>query len=263
MMRAGYGARGAIYIAVGALAFLAALNSGQAEGTKDALVALRKQPYGVPMLWGIGLGLFCYMVWRVVAGIMDVEDHGDGAKGAFARAAQITTGLLHGGIAISVIGLAQGGGGGGDSTQDWTQKVMQMPLGRTMVGIGALILVGAGLYYAYKGVAGKYKEHLANARLVRDLEMVIKGGLIVYGAMLVLVGISIATAAFFGDPSQAGGLGQALQSLRGAVFGRILLGGAGIGLLAFALYNFVEAGYRVVPKISGAGIKTLADRATS
>ncbi len=262
-MRAGYGARGAIYVAVGMLAFLAALKSGDAEGTKDALAALRNKPYGVPMLWGIGIGLFGYLIWRVAAGVADVENHGTDAKGLMARAGQVGTGLLHGGIGVSVIGLALGGGGSGDSAQDWTQVVMAMPMGRIIVGLGALIVMGAGVFYAYKGLAGKYKEHLAASTLTQTLEPVIKGGLIVYGLLLALVGLSIATAAFFGDPSQAGGLGKALQDLRDVAYGRVLLGGAGIGLLAFAIYNFVEAGCRVVPKISGPDSKTLANRATS
>ena len=65
-------------------------------------------------------------------------------------------------------------------------------------------------------------------------------------------------AALNADPSQAGGLGQALDQLRSAYLGRFLLAGAGLGLVAFALYNMVEAGWRVVPKLSAPDIRTLA-----
>ncbi len=261
VMRAGYGSRGAIYTIVGGLAFLAAFKSTQAEGTKDALARLREAPMGVPALWAIGIGLFAYLVWRVVAGVADVEDHGTDAKGLVARGGQVATGLLHGGIGVSVIGLAMGGKGSGneDSAQDWTQKLMSMPFGQYLVAAGALILFGAGVYYAHKGWSGKYKSHLARSSFTETIDPVVKAGLIIYGAILCLVAFSIGYAALTADPEQAGGLGQALHQLRGMTFGRILLGGAGLGLIGFAIYNFVEAGYRVIPKIQTPDVSTLMD----
>ena len=261
IMRAGYGARGAIYTLVGGLAFLAAFKSTNAQGTKDALATLRNEPYGVPALWAIGIGLFAYLVWRVVAGVKDVEDHGTDAKGLFARGAQVITGLIHGGIGISVIGLAMGGqgSGGGDSAQDWTQKLMSMPMGRYVVAAVALILLGAGIYYAQKGWRGTYKSHLARSQVTETVDPLITIGLVVYGAILAMVAMSLGYAALTADPAQAGGLGQALHQLRSMAFGRILLGGAGLGLVLFAVYNFVEAGYRIIPRISGPDIKSLID----
>jgi len=150
VMRAGYGARGLIYTIIGGLALLAALKRTQASGTKDALAALRDEPYGIPALFAIGIGLLAYLVWRVAAGVKDVEDHGTDAKGLVARLGQITTGLIHGGIGVSVLALAMSGkNSGGSSAQDWTQKLMAMPAGRYIVAAGALILLGAGIYYAY------------------------------------------------------------------------------------------------------------------
>jgi hypothetical protein len=262
VMRMGYGARGVIYVLIGGLALLAAFKSTDAQGTKDALATLRAQPMGVAALWIIGLGLLAYMVWRVIAGAADVEDHGTDAKGLVARVGQFTTGIIHGGIGISVLALAMGGGsGGGDSAKDWTQKLMAMPMGRYIVAAVALVLLGAGIYYAYKGWSNKYKEHLANADLTRKLDPVLTGGLIVYGILLAIVAFSLGLAALQSDPSEAGGLGQALHQIRTMPFGRFLLGGAGLGLLGFAVYNFVEAGFRVVPRISGPDVETLAARA--
>ncbi|KIN61539.1 putative membrane protein [Sulfitobacter noctilucae] len=263
IMRAGYGARAAIYLVVGGLAFKAALWSGQAEGTKGALAELRATPLGVIALWAIGIGLFAYMVWRIVAGIADVEDHGHDAKGITARGGQITTGIIHGIIGLSVIGLAMGGAGTDDSAQDWTQKIMQMPMGRWLIGAAAAVIAGAGIYYAYKGWSGKYKEHLAASDFTTQVDPVLTAGLVIYGALLALVATSIGFAAFNADPGQAGGLGAALTELRGMTYGRLLMGAAGLGLVAFAFYNFVEAAYRVVPKLSSPDVETLAAKLKS
>ncbi|NUH66132.1 DUF1206 domain-containing protein [Sulfitobacter sp. S0837] len=259
-MRAGYGSRGVIYTLIGGLAILAAVKSTQASGTKDALAALRDEPYGVPALFAIGIGLLAYLVWRVTAGVKDVEDEGTDPKGLIARLGQITTGLIHGGIGVSVLALAMSGkNSGGDSAKDWTQKLMSMPMGRYIVAAIALILLGAGIYYAYKGWSGKYKGHLARTQFTESIDPVLTIGLVVYGMMMALVAGSLGYAALTSNPEQAGGLGEALQSLRSVAYGRFLLGGAGLGLIGFAIYNFVEAGYRVVPKFSDPDIRTLLD----
>jgi len=261
IMRAGYSARGAIYLLVGTLALLAAFTSASASGTKDALVDLRALPFGIPALWAIGLGMIAYLIWRIAAGVADVEDHGTSPKGLTARGLQIITGLLHALIGVAIIGLAVGGQGSGDrSAQDWTQVLMSMPMGRYLVAAGALILLGAGIYYAQKGWRGTYKSHLERTRLTERVDPILTAGLVMYGLMMALIALSLAFAALNADPTQAGGLGKALQDLRAMTFGRLLLGGAGLGLLAFSLYNFIEAAYRVVPKFSDPDIATLIDR---
>ncbi|WP_259955862.1 DUF1206 domain-containing protein [Sulfitobacter mediterraneus] len=259
VMRCGYAARGIIYFLIGGLAFWASFSSMSSSGTEDTLSALRAQPMGVPALWAIGLGLIAYLVWRVTAGIADVEDHGTGPKGLIARGGQIVTGLIHGGIGLSVIGLAYAGSDqGGSAAQDWTARLMAMPAGRYLVALAAVILVGAGIYYMQKGWRGSYKSHLARSQFTQKVDPVLTAGLIIYGLMLALVALSLGFAALNADPSQAGGLGQALDQLRSAYLGRFLLAGAGLGLVAFALYNMVEAGWRVVPKLSAPDIRTLA-----
>ena len=257
VMRAGYGARGAIYLLIGGLAFWAAFSSGQAEGTKGALATLKSEPMGNLALWAIGVGLFAYMIWRVVAGVADVEEHGNDLKGLIARGGQVGTGLIHAAIGVSVVGLAYGGGGGGGGAEDWTQTVMSMPMGRILVALGALVLAGAGIYYVHKGWTGAYRKHLASAQILRRADPFLKAGLIIYGLLLVLVAVSLGFAAFSADAEQAGGLGQALQQLRSVAYGRFVLAAAGLGLVAFALYNFAEAAFRVVPRISGMDVKTL------
>lgn len=260
IMRAGYGARGVIYVLIGGLALFAALRGGNAEGTQGALATLQNEPMGQTALWAIAVGLGAYMIWRLVDAAMDLEDHGTDAKGIFARLAIASTGVIHGGIGVSVAGLAMGGGSGGDSgAQDWTAKLMQMPMGPTLVAIAAAVVIGAGGYYAYKGLTGKYREHLSNAAFTRKIQPVLTFGLVVHGVMLALVGVSLGFAALNSDPSDAGGLGQALETLRSLAWGRWLLAGAGLGLIGFAVYNFVEACYRVIPYFSDPDTGTLAD----
>lgn len=263
IMRAGYAARGVIYVIVGALALTAAMGQGKAEGTQGALATLRSEPMGQTALWIIALGLMAYMIWRLTDAALDLDDHGTDAKGIFARLGQATTGLIHGGIGVSVASLAMSGGQGGGGAEDWTAKLMQMPAGRWLVGLAALLLIGAGVYYAWKGLTGKYKESLRRTSLTERIDPALTFGLVAHGVVVGLIGLSVGYAALNADPQQAGGIGQALETLRGLAWGRILLAIAAVGLMAFALYNMVVAAYRIVPRFRSPDIRTLAQKATS
>ena len=56
-------------------------------------------------------------------------------------------------------------------------------------------------------------------------------------------------------------MGKAFDTIRGMAFGRILLILLTAGLIAFALFCFIEAVYRIVPARAGPDVKTLAKRA--
>ncbi len=262
VMRVGYAARGAVYIVVGGLALSAAFHGGEAEGTTSALAQLRNEPWGIPMLWAISVGLFAYAVWRLIDSFLDLEDYGSEAKGLIARAGQVVTGLIHGAIGVSVAGLALGqSSGGGDSATDWTAKVMTWPYGPTIVICTGLVTLGAGIFYAHKGLTGKYKRALRVTPLTERLDPVMKYGFVAQGAVVGIIGVLMVYAGFTTDPQEAGGVGTALGQLSGVAYGRVLLGVVALGLLAFALENIVEAIYRVVPRCADPDIRTLAMQA--
>lgn len=258
-MQAGYAARGFIYFLVGGLALLAAFASGEAEGTTSALATLHAWPFGEPLLWAIAGGLQAYMVWRLIAAWADVEDHGLGPKGVVARASMAATGLLHGIVGLSVAGLAKGGAAEGEAAEDWTATLMQMPQGHWIVLAAGLILGAAGLYYIHKGVTASYTDHIKATCWTKRLRPMMTFGLMTYGACLVGVAASFVTAALTLDAQQATGLGQALGALNAQPYGWALLGIAGLGLLGFSTYNFVETFGRIVPKVTGTDMTPLSD----
>ncbi len=263
VMRAGYYARAAVYTVVGVLAFLAAVRGGQAQGTTNALADLRSAPLGVFALWFISIGLFAYMVWRLVDAALDLDDYGSDAKGMFARIGLAVTGLIHGAIGVSVAATAMGGGNGSDGggAQSATQKLMSMPYGPWLVGIVGVITIGAGVYYMRKGWGEKYKKHIRVTPTTQKLDPAMKFGCIAEGVVVGLIGISILIAAINTDPSQAGGVGEALGQLRSMSFGRILLGAVGLGLIGFAIENAVEGTYRILPRYAGPDVMTMARQA--
>ena len=263
-MRAGYAARGVVYVLIGGIALLAAWSGGQAEGPKGALFSLRDEPWGMAMLAVIGLGFFCYAAWRVMAAWMDLERHGSNAKGMLARAALVVTGVVHAALGIYALRLAVANSSGsedGQSEQRWTAWLMSQPFGKWLVIAVGLIVIGAGVYYAWKGIGEKYKEHLRYTPTVERLDPLCKFGLVAYGLVIGIIGGFLIWAGWTSDPSEAGGIEQALATVHQAAFGRVLLGILGLGMIAFAFENFIEAIYRVVPAAAGPGVTTWASRA--
>lgn len=261
IMRAGYGARGLVYAVVGGIAVWSAWTGGSAEGTTTALATLRGAPVGQGLLWAMALGLFAYAVWRALDAALDLEDHGTDAEGWASRVGLMATGLIHAALGLSVLSLATGGASGGGDTQGLVARVMQMDGGRWIVAALGVAVIGAGVYYAHKGIARKYKQDIRNTAATERLEPVLRFGLIAQGAVIGIIGVLIGYAAWTLDATQAGGLGAAFEQVRQAPFGRILLVAIALGLVAFAVENFVEAVYRVVPRLRDPDTKTMAMQA--
>lgn len=66
LARAGYAARGLVYILLGGLALTSALWGGSdAEGSSDALSSLLQLPFGRIVLGGVAVGLFGHILWQI------------------------------------------------------------------------------------------------------------------------------------------------------------------------------------------------------
>lgn len=214
----------------------------------------------------IAVGLVAYGLWRVVNGCLDLEDHG--AKGLITRAGLVVTGIIHFGLAVSaariaMVGGSSGGSGreGGGQVQSWTAALMSEPFGRRLVFAIGLITIGAGIYIAVKGIREKYKEHLRRTPTMEKLSPICRFGFIAHGVVAVLIGGFIAWAGWTSESSEAGGLGQAFETVRSAPFGAVLLTIAGIGMVRYAVYCVIEAVCRILPSQMGGDVSTLAAKA--
>ena len=56
---------------------------------------------------------------------------------------------------------------------------------------------------------------------------------------------------------------EALTMLRNSEGGSILFASVALGLLCFAIYCFIEAAYRIVPRCAPKDLETLASKARS
>ena len=245
--RAGFVAKGIVYILVGVLAATAAWGSGVAEGSEGALRSLVDEPFGQVILGAVALGLACYAIWRFISATVNPEDHGAGHR------------LLDGGKAIVHLGLAveaasmalPGGGGGGGSDEraaHWSARAMAQPAGEVAVGAVGLIVIGYGLAQIYRGFTADLDEQLELGSLsARGRHWVVRAGragLAARGVVFGVIGGFLVLAAVQSDPGEARGLGGALRTLEQQPYGPWLMSIVGVGLISYGIYQLVRARYR-------------------
>ncbi|KIT15987.1 DUF1206 domain-containing protein [Jannaschia aquimarina] len=265
VMRAGYAGRGVTYLAVAGLSLWAIWRGGEAQGTGSALRSLSDSGWGVAVLWFVAIGLFAYTIWRGIDAAEDLEEYGDDAEGLVSRAGMIVTGLIHGAIAALALSLALGlglssGGGEEDTVSRAVGAVLDWPGGRWLVGFAATCTIGSGIYYILKGWKAKYREKLAANEFTRNYDWALRAGVMCNGLLILIIGGFLAIAAWRASEAPAGGLGAAFDWLASQPFGNLLVVAICIGLLGFAFFCFVNAAYRIIPRVPHDDIESLAHK---
>lgn len=247
MARAGYGARGVVFLMVAALALFSGF-AGAEPDTNSALETLLQQPFGRVWIGLIGLGLAGFVVWRLAQSLANADGQDDDAKGYAIRAALFGSAITYAGLAMTSILMAlqmsngSGGSGGEEGIAAW---VMSQPFGRYLAGIIGIGFIVGGIVTAMKGIKRSFGRYLElDAEKNSPAVLISIYGLVARGVVFGIIGVLFLYAAFNVDPEQAGGMAEAMAWLRELPFGGIIYAVVALGLAAFGIYNFVEARYR-------------------
>jgi hypothetical protein len=253
--RAGLVAKGVLYAVIGILAIKVAVGArGDDPGKEGALRTIAAQPLGKLLLAILALGLAGYAAWRLAQGLLDRDAAGERAKGLAKRAGNVAKGAWYGGLCtltvLKIAGAESEGGGGATQEDRATSGVLGLPLGRYLVFAVAAGFVGAALFNGYRAVTCNFRRKLETERMSKTEETAATGvGVLGHLARFVvfgLIGAFLAKAAWQFDPEEAVGLDAALYEVARQPYGGFLLGAVAVGLIAYALYCFVQARYRDV-----------------
>ncbi len=248
LARLGYGARGMVYLVVGALAVLDAVGAAGQESvdSKGALETILGQPFGKVLLGLVALGLVGHALWRLIQAGADADNHGTDFKGLTVRGGLLVSAITHAALAFFAVSLIFGlGTGGGNGAEDWTAKLLGQSFGRWLVIVVGVVVIGAGCAHIYKGATAGFERYLTlDEEHMRWARPLCQFGLIARGVVSGIIGTFFIIAAWHFNSGEAKGLKGALDTLEAQAYGPILLGVVALGLAAFGVYSLIEATHR-------------------
>lgn len=261
--RIGIAAKGVVYILVGVLAAMTVFGSGsngKNGGKQGALQTVLDQPFGQFLLGAVVIGLLGYVTWRMIQAFVDPDDKGTDARGIIKRSGLFISGLVYlffafSGIRLLFPGLGSGGGNGdsGGGRQLLVAKLLEQPFGQWLVGIGAALVIGKGIYQLYKSYSGKFKSSIKEDEMSeKEKATFMRAGRLGYfsrGVVLGILGYFLIQAALQADPDKAEGTEGALDFLS-ASGGPYLMMAVAIGLACYGVFMFVKSKYRYMPNIA-------------
>ncbi len=260
LARFGYAARGAVYFLVAMLGLFSGFAGGGEPSAKGALGSLLGEPFGRILLGVLAVGLFGFMLWRLVQSLGNADHRKGDAKGWLSRAGQLASGIAYGALAVTAAQMALGSGkSGGDEQVGLIAWLMSLPFGNILAGLAGAVIMFAGGAQVYQGLSGKFKKRLElPADREKMLGPICTYGLAARGVVFAIIGGFLIYAAFTYDPQKAGSVPEALDWVRSLPFGAALYVAVAVGLLAYAAYGMIQARYGKVRAPSVGEIKEVA-----
>lgn len=260
--RIGIAAKGLVYILVGTLAAMTIFtNGGKNEGRQGALELIIEQPFGKILLGATVIALLGYVSWRMIQTFVDPDDKGNDTEGIMKRAGFFISGLVYLFFAFSGIrmlfpggGSSNGGNGEGGGRQLLVAKALEQPFGQWLVGIGAALVIGKGVFQLYKAYTGKFKKNIKEGGMSeQQRQTFMHAGRIGYtarGIVMGILGYFLIRAAMNANPNEAQGTEAALSFIStSSGSGPYLMAAVALGLVCYGLFMFVKARYRKIPTI--------------
>ncbi|MDI4645810.1 DUF1206 domain-containing protein [Cohnella hashimotonis] len=248
--RAGYLAKGTVYIMIGALAMMTAVgHRKETSDTNGAIETIGAQPLGGILLLILAVGLAGFSAWRFVQAFADPDGEGGDIKGILVRASRFGVGIFYAVITYHTAKTILGDQpSSGNKEQTLTAILLQQPLGATLIAAAGLGFAIYGIIEIVKAIRNSFTDSFKlneiKPAMYRPLLATAKFGLCARGVVFGLIGYFLVRTAVFSDPEETKGLDDALAELALQPHGRWLLGAAAFGFVAYGLYMFGLARYR-------------------
>ena len=249
--RIGHLTKGIIYGIIAGLVLATVFTvGGQVEGSRGVIGWIEEQPFGRILLGITTIGIFCYAAWRLLKSFYGKGGSEDDKKDVIYRIAWFISGLLYvslGVAAVRTLLKSSGGTAGGGNQQELIQSIMKQSWGPAAVVVMGVIVVGVAIYQFRKGIKRTFMDQIGLEKASHTERKTIKRlgttGLVARGVVFAIIAYFLIMAGITVDPDKFKGTADALKWLREHTYGTILLGLAGAGLLAYAIFMVAKAKY--------------------
>ena len=249
----GYIAKGVVYFMVGLLTVQTTIGlGGQTSNATDALQEIIYRPFGRILLIAIMVGLIAHAAWRILQGVVDPENRGSSAGVKLFRLIDFLTGCLYLSMSFAAWQILRGFStqDGGQKTEVWVGRILDLPYGTWLVLICAIAILIGGLYQFYSAWNARFDHSFDQSSMSKKERTVLRSlgrvGISAWGVVYFMVAYLFYNASVTYDAEAAGGLSQALATLRDQPFGQWVLGITSAGLLIYGIYLLVLSYYHRV-----------------
>lgn len=216
-----------------------------------ALHELAQQPLGGFVLVAVAAGMACLVVWRLLELVYAHQDE-DAWDRWRHRAIAVGTVVAYAALGISAIAVLRGDSGRDRTEESWTARLLGTTAGPWLVAAVGVAFLGYTAAMSWRGLTGRHARHLSgearHGEASRAYLLVGTIGYLAKGIAFGIVGLLFLWAAWTHDPSESGGLDEALGRLLQQPAGPFLLAAMSIGLGCFGAFQLVRARYLRRPR---------------
>jgi hypothetical protein len=247
--RLGLIARGFVYVVIGWLALrVAVIGGGKFVDQRGALRDVLHHTFGTAMLAVLAVGLFGFMTFMLARALFNPDRLPQDAKGYFKRFGWLCTAAVYCGLGIAATRLLVGVYAHPYTPRDWTRIVMRQPLGKWLVIAIGIGFVAYGVYRLLQAKRCASTDQLLLDNLAARARGVITGlvwvGEVSRSAVFAIIGTFAILAGWRANPDEAKGIAESLHYLAQKPYGPFMLSAVAAGLIAYGIYQFIEAKYR-------------------
>ena len=250
LARAGFVAKGVVYLLLGgfALAFLAG-DGMEITDAQGALARLLTETHGRFAIGALAAGLSLYTAWRLLEALADANGKGASASGLGTRAAYGISAIVYGALALDAWRLALRRPGGGAGQEVPTFLLDAVPGSWSVTVVAAIFMVYGALQVRRalsRTLSGQLNIRRVSARAGEVVVRVSRFGIGARGVVLAVTGLVMLRRAESLQGVARTGTDESLRFLTTLPTGDWLLAGIAGGLMAYGVFQFVQARYRMM-----------------
>ena len=242
----GFYTKGLVYLILGILTLLAALNLGGKVSDKNSVIVfLENQIFGKFLLLIVGLGFISYAFWRFYKSYTVLKKNKEKTK-YFLCIDYFTRGIVYGSLAISVLYKVINQPKDGVSKKSLAQKILSMDNGQLILYLIALIILISALnqfYIVYKKSFLKDIEKNKNIKSYDFLKKSGKFGIVSRGISFLIFAYFIFKASQENNANQVRGTQGMFSYLHGLSFGNILMAIMALGFISYGIFQYFYGRY--------------------
>ncbi len=260
--RAGWVAKGLVYVLIGVVSLNIALDrdaSDEEASGAGAIATLAERSYGKLLVAVLGVGLVLYMIWRVFTAFLPGDWTG---KALLERIGYFVSALIYASLALTIAQILRSGAGASDKGSEdrkvssGINSLMDQSYGRGLVGLVGVVVAVIAIAFAHKAYSRGFEDDLNMPADQREHKLIVRLGQFGWGARaasMALIAVFLLRAAYAHRSDQVGGIDASLREFTRFSWGQLAVGTIAVGFIAYGAFCVVSARHQRLEGPTNAG----------